>query len=102
MVHSGGFYQVEKRRPGPGEVPAVLHWFKWEAMLTWISGMVPLALGFFFGGAYPLHPGISPIGRGTPIPPRVGPVFFCCPPSRGLWRGRLVLRPRPPPRSSPP
>ncbi|PYO87107.1 MAG: hypothetical protein DMD58_15475, partial [Gemmatimonadetes bacterium] len=44
MVHSGGFYQVEKRRPGPGEVPAVLHWFKWEAMLTWISGIALLVL----------------------------------------------------------
>lgn len=36
MVHSGGFYVVEKeKKPGSRE----LHWFKWEAGLTWLSGI---------------------------------------------------------------
>ena len=65
MVHSGGFYQVEKRRPGPGEVPPVLHWFKWEAMLTWITGIALLILVFYLSSAYLLDPGVSPIGRGA-------------------------------------
>jgi len=52
MVHSGGFYQVEKRRPGPGEVPPVLHWFKWEAMLTWITGIFVARAGLLFDDAY--------------------------------------------------
>ena len=63
MVHSGGFYQVEKRRPGPGEVPAVLHWFKWEALLTWITGISLLVLVYYLSGAYLLDPGVSQIGR---------------------------------------
>ncbi|MGZ3699857.1 MAG: urate hydroxylase PuuD, partial [Bdellovibrionota bacterium] len=34
MVHSGGFYTVEKRYIAPGEMPKTLHWFKWEATFT--------------------------------------------------------------------
>jgi uncharacterized membrane protein len=60
MVHSGGFYRVEKRRIGPGEMPAVLHWFKWEAALTWASGMLLLAVVYYLtGGALLLDPGVS-------------------------------------------
>jgi uncharacterized membrane protein len=66
MVHSGGFYQVEKRRPGPGEMPTVLHWFKWEALLTWISGIALLILVYYMSsGAYLLDPAVSGIGPGT-------------------------------------
>lgn len=67
MVHSGGFYQTEKRRPGPGEVPAVLHWFKWEALLTWISGIALLVLVYYLSNAYLLDPSVSDISRGTAI-----------------------------------
>lgn len=48
MVHSGGFYVVEKRKvPGARE----LHWFRWEAALTWLSGFLLLALVYYLGGA---------------------------------------------------
>jgi len=43
MVHSGGFYSVEKR-PTSQIDPARLHWFRWEAAFTWLSGMVLLVL----------------------------------------------------------
>jgi uncharacterized membrane protein len=65
MVHSGGFYQTEKRRPGPGEMPDVLHWFKWEALLTWISGIALLVLVYYLSDAYLLDPSVSRIGRST-------------------------------------
>jgi len=65
MVHSGGFYQTEKRRPGPGEMPAVLHWFKWEALFTWISGIALLVLVYYMSDAYLLDPAVSGIGRGA-------------------------------------
>jgi uncharacterized membrane protein len=65
MVHSGGFYQTEKRRPGPGEMPAVLHWFKWEALFTWITGIALLVLIYYLSQAYLLDPAVSKIGRGT-------------------------------------
>ncbi|HJR07836.1 MAG TPA: urate hydroxylase PuuD [Pyrinomonadaceae bacterium] len=48
MVHSGGFYVVEKQKqPGTQE----LHWFRWEAGLTWLSGMVLLVVVYYLGGA---------------------------------------------------
>jgi len=93
MVHSGGFYQVEKRRPGPGEIPPVLHWFKWEAMLTWITGISLLVLVFYLSGAYLLDPGVSRIGRGSAIALGVGLLIFSWPLYDRLWRSPLSKRP---------
>jgi len=51
MVHSGGFYEVVKRRYlAPDELPAKLHWFQWEAYATWISGFFLLGVVYYFGG----------------------------------------------------
>ena len=93
MVHSGGFYQVEKRRPGPGEVPPVLHWFKWEAMLTWITGIALLVLVFYLSGAYLLDPGVSRIGRLPATALGIGLLVFSWPIYDGLWRSPLGARP---------
>lgn len=48
MVHGGFYYLVEKRRMEPGKMPEKLHWFKWEATFTWISGMMLLAVAYYF------------------------------------------------------
>ena len=37
-VHGGGFYRVEKFAVAPQRLPPTLHWFKWEAYTTWLSG----------------------------------------------------------------
>ncbi|MFM8270533.1 MAG: urate hydroxylase PuuD, partial [Pseudomonadota bacterium] len=50
MVHSGGFYQVERRKIGPGQMPRTLHWFKWEAAFTWITGILLMAVVYYAGG----------------------------------------------------
>src|SRR5437016_9777222 len=92
MVHSGGFYQVERRRPGPGEVPAVLHWFKWEAMLTWMTGFSLLVLVYYLSGAYLLDPSVSGIGRGTAVALGVGLLVFGWLIYDALWRS-LARRP---------
>ena len=47
MVHSGGFYRVERRKIGPGAMPSKLHWFKYEALLTWLTGMCLVALIYY-------------------------------------------------------
>src|SRR2546425_8234036 len=39
MVHSGGFYLVEKQK-FPKVMPGKLHWFRWEAAITWLSGLL--------------------------------------------------------------
>jgi uncharacterized membrane protein len=50
MVHSGGFYTVEKQ-PSLGVAPDALHWFRWEAATTWLSGFALLAIVYYAGGA---------------------------------------------------
>lgn len=93
MVHSGGFYQVEKVRPGPGEMPAVLHWFKWEAMITWISGIALLVLLYYMSSAYLLDPAVSHVGRGTAIALGIGLLVVGWKIYDLLWASPLARRP---------
>ncbi len=51
MVHGGFYYLVEKKKIYPGELPKILHWFKWEATLTWISGFALLVAVYYLRGA---------------------------------------------------
>ena len=48
MVHSGGFYSVEKQK-SLGVSAAQVRWFRWEALMTWIGGMVLLVLVYYLG-----------------------------------------------------
>jgi uncharacterized membrane protein len=48
-VHGGGFYHAQKYRVAPAVLPQTLHWFKWEAYSTWMSGMFLLALVYWYG-----------------------------------------------------
>ncbi len=48
-VHGGGFYHSQKYRTAPSVMPENLHWFKWEAYSTWLSGMFLLGLVYFLG-----------------------------------------------------
>jgi uncharacterized membrane protein len=51
MVHSGAFYEVEKKLLAPGELPAQLHWFKWQNGITWMTGISLLVIVYYFNGA---------------------------------------------------
>lgn len=62
MVHSGGFYEVQRRRIGPGRMPGLLHWFKWEAMITALTGAGLLGLVYYSTrGIYLTDPAVSDI-----------------------------------------
>jgi len=50
-IHGGGFYEVAKYQLAPPVMPKTLHWFKWEAYSTWISGMLLLFLVYYVGAA---------------------------------------------------
>ena len=50
-VHSGGFYHKRKFLVAPPEMPDELHWFKWEAYTTWISGALLLSLIYYYGAS---------------------------------------------------
>ena len=46
-VHGGGLYHSQKYRLAPAEMPEPLHWFKWEAYTTWLSGFALLVLLYY-------------------------------------------------------
>src|SRR5262249_62152397 len=63
-VHGGGFYVSQKFLTGPkGErLSEDLHWSKWEAYTTWLSGMALLALIYWLGAStYLIDPGVLPL-----------------------------------------
>jgi uncharacterized membrane protein len=71
MVHSGGFYVVEKRKV-PDLVSRTLHWFRWEAGTTWLSGMALLILLYYVGGGALVDADVSDISVGMAIAIGVG------------------------------
>ncbi|MEM9257903.1 MAG: urate hydroxylase PuuD [Pseudomonadota bacterium] len=48
-VHGGGIYEVAKYHGAPEAMPTHLHWFKWEAYSTWLTGMVLLMVIYYLG-----------------------------------------------------
>jgi uncharacterized membrane protein len=59
-VHGGGFYHAQKYRVAPPALPETLHWFKWEAYTTWLSGMALLVLVYWLGaGVYLIDPAVA-------------------------------------------
>ena len=48
-VHGGGFYHSQKYLNAPPQMPDHLHWFKWEAYTTWLSGFALLAVLYYWG-----------------------------------------------------
>lgn len=59
-IHGGGIYHLEKYKLAPPTMPDNLHWFKWEAYFTWLSGIALLCLVFYYNPTlYLLAPGGS-------------------------------------------
>jgi|TARA_B110000459_G_scaffold68370_1_gene76741 uncharacterized membrane protein len=50
-VHGGGFYHLEKYKKYPQTLPEPLHWFKWEAYVTWLSGISLLSVVYYFNAS---------------------------------------------------
>jgi uncharacterized membrane protein len=59
-VHGGGFYHAQKYKVAPSVMPETLHWFKWEAYTTWMSGMFLLVLMYWYGAeVYLIDPAVA-------------------------------------------
>ncbi len=50
-VHGGGFYYLEKYKVAPKTLPKHLHWFKYEAYFTWVSGFALLSVIYYFNAS---------------------------------------------------
>ena len=67
-VHGGGFYHAQKYQVAPETLPDKLHWFKWEAYTTWISGMFLLALLYWYGAEiYLIDPNVADLSKPVAI-----------------------------------
>lgn len=62
QVHGGGFYHVEKYTVAPPQLPDKLHWFKWEAYLTWVTGFGLLIVQYYLHArSYLIDPSVLPL-----------------------------------------
>src|ERR1700753_768388 len=66
MVHSGGFYQVEKQKR-PKLMPATLHWFRWEAAITWLTGFALFVVMFYYHSLIVPQDDDAKLGKGALI-----------------------------------
>ncbi len=62
-IHGGGFYHLTKYKNAPPQPPQPLHWFKWEAYTTWLSGAALLTLVYYVNARAFLLRADSPIGE---------------------------------------
>ena len=59
-VHGGGLYHSQKYQLAPAEMPEPLHWFKWEAYTTWLSGFALMIVLYYFDADVRLvDPGVA-------------------------------------------
>jgi uncharacterized membrane protein len=67
-VHGGGFYHVQKHQVSPARLPEPLHWFKWEAYWTWISGFALLVLLYYLhADTYLIDPAVADLSEAAAI-----------------------------------
>ncbi len=68
LVHGGGFYVMRKYSVAPEAMPDALHWFKYEAYFTWITGFFLLGLIYYLSAeTYLIDPRVLDIGRWSAI-----------------------------------
>jgi uncharacterized membrane protein len=72
-IHGGGFYQVQKYTVAPRTLPEPLHWFKWEAYTTWLSGFALLIVLYYLNAdQYLIDPSVADLTPGEAVAISVG------------------------------
>ena len=89
-IHGGGFYRVEKFSLAPRELPRLLHWFKWEAYWTWITGFALLAAMYYASAElYLIDPAVMPLSKPMAIGIGVGSLIVSLAVYEALCRSPL-------------
>jgi uncharacterized membrane protein len=94
MVHSGAFYDVEKKLLEPGELPPTLHWFKWQNFTTWATGISLLVVVYYMGKVPLVDPSIKDMSTGVAITLSVSALFTAWVIYDALWRTLGERNPR--------
>jgi len=89
-IHGGGFYRAEKYKLGPAELPLTLHWFKWEAYWTWLTGFALLvALYYVNAELYLIDPQVMPLSKPMAIGISIGSLIAWLAVYEGLCRSGM-------------
>lgn len=95
MVHSGAFYDVEKKLLAPGELPTTLHWFKWQNGFTWMTGVSLLVIVYYGNGAaFLIDPNVRALDPVVAITLSVSALLTGWILYDGLWRTLGERHPR--------
>lgn len=94
MVHSGYFYEVEKKLLAPNEMPRDLHWFYWQNRITWLSGICLLIVVYYMNGAaFLVNPAVAMLPPIAAIGVSIGSIFLAVAIYELIWT-MLASRPR--------
>jgi uncharacterized membrane protein len=74
LLHSGAFYEVEKKLlPAGTPYPAKVHWFMFQNLTTWLSGIGLLTIVYYMGdAAFMVDPSVAAISPGMAIAIGIG------------------------------
>jgi len=92
LVHSGGFYDVEKKQLAPSELPRILHWFKWQSYTTWVTGIALLILVYWSDTGQLLDPNVRALHPHVAITIGFASVFGGFFAYDAIWRSPLKNR----------
>ena len=95
MLHSGAFYDVEKKLLEPGQMPDTLHWFKWQNFTTWATGISLLVVVYFMhGAAFLVDPSLHDVEPSVAITMSVASLACAWIIYDGIWRTIGASSPR--------
>jgi uncharacterized membrane protein len=72
-IHGGGFYDIKKYLVAPRVLPETLHWFKWEAYTTWLSGFALMIVLYYLNAdTYLIDPSVADLSSGEAVAISIG------------------------------
>src|SRR6266516_6130387 len=72
-IHGGGFYNIKKYLVAPRVLPETLHWFKWEAYTTWLSGFALMIVLYYLNAdTYLIDKSVADLSTGAAVAISVG------------------------------
>jgi uncharacterized membrane protein len=72
-IHGGGFYNIKKYLVAPQVLPETLHWFKWEAYTTWLSGFALMIVLYYLNAdTYLIDKSVADLSTGEAVAISIG------------------------------
>lgn len=95
LLHSGAFYEVEKKLLAPNQMPSQkIHWFMFQNLTTWVSGILMLVIVYYMGGAaYMIDPNVAQLSPPMAIAIGIATLVGGWLVYDLLWRSPLSTRP---------